>query len=309
MRRARLPARARSRARARTVGESWPLTAFTSMFMHGGWVAPARQHALPLDLRQQRRGRARARCASSLFYVAGGLAATALQTVRHARDTRPGADATIPNVGASGAISAVLGAYLVLLPARASSPSSSSAIFFVLREIPAVLFLLGLWFVFQLARGGAAIAHPEQGGGVAFFAHVGGFLFGALLVKLVAADASAPARLVSTPDEPASRITSAPRSTCSRPSSPPRSRTSRSSSRTRTPTTPTCSASSRGSRSRSAERRLRPAPRPDRDLPPAARGGVPRPGRARDEIRITVLHELAHYFGIDEDRIAELGYE
>ena len=90
------------------------------------------------------------------------------------------ADAMIPNVGASGAISAVLGAYLLLLP-RAKV---LTVIFFILREVPAILFL-GIWFGFQLLDGSASIAHPEQGGGVAFFAHIGGFLFGFLTVKLV----------------------------------------------------------------------------------------------------------------------------
>ena len=56
-------------------------------------------------------------------------------------------------------------------------------IVFVLREIPAAFFLL-FWFGFQLLDGGASIAHPEEGGGVAFFAHIGGFVFGALTVKL-----------------------------------------------------------------------------------------------------------------------------
>jgi hypothetical protein len=78
-------------------------------------------------------------------------------------------------------VSAVLGAYLVLLP-RAGV---LTLIFFVLREIPAIFFL-GFWFVFQLYSGGVALEHPQEGGGVAFFAHVGGFVFGAALVKLVA---------------------------------------------------------------------------------------------------------------------------
>ena len=90
------------------------------------------------------------------------------------------ADAAIPNLGASGAISAVLGAYLVLLP-RAKV---LTLIIFVLREVPAVLFL-GIWFGFQLLDGSTAIAHPEAGGGVAFFAHIGGFLFGFLTVRFV----------------------------------------------------------------------------------------------------------------------------
>ena len=78
----------------------------------------------------------------------------------------------------------MLGAYFVLLP----NARVLTAIFFILiffQELPAVLFL-GLWFVFQLWQGGFAIVQPEAGGGVAFFAHIGGFLFGVLTVRLVA---------------------------------------------------------------------------------------------------------------------------
>jgi rhomboid family protein len=161
----------------RTIGEGWALTAFTSMFLHGGWV-----HLLGNMLFlwifgnnvEDALGRAR----FLAFYILGGLAAAAAQTfvtLSYASE----ADAAIPNVGASGAISAVLGAYLVLLP-RAKV---LTVIVFVLREIPAALFLL-VWFGFQLLDGSAAVAHPEQGGGVAFFAHVGGFVFGAATVKL-----------------------------------------------------------------------------------------------------------------------------
>jgi membrane associated rhomboid family serine protease len=85
----------------------------------------------------------------------------------------------IPNLGASGAISAVLGAYLLLLP----TASVLTIVFYFFVEVPAVLFL-GFWILFQLWQGGYAIVHPEAGGGVAFFAHVGGFAFGALTVHL-----------------------------------------------------------------------------------------------------------------------------
>ena len=113
------------------------------------------------------------------FYIVGGLAATATQsfvTLMYASDF----EATIPNIGASGAVSAVLGGYLVLLP-RAKV---LTVIFFILREVPAVLFL-GIWFAFQLLEGSSSIAHPEAGGGVAFFAHIGGFVFGMVTVKLL----------------------------------------------------------------------------------------------------------------------------
>jgi membrane associated rhomboid family serine protease len=113
-----------------------------------------------------------------VFYFLGGFAATATQTfvtLMFASDL----DATIPNLGASGAVSAVLGGYIVLLPhARVLT-----VIFFILREVPAVLFL-GIWFGFQLLEGSSSLAHPEVGGGVAFFAHIGGFVFGMATVKL-----------------------------------------------------------------------------------------------------------------------------
>jgi membrane associated rhomboid family serine protease len=162
------------------VGEDWPLTALTSMFMHGGW-----EHLLGNMLFlwifgnnvEDSLGHVR----FLVFYLVGGFAATALQTVVTLSTATP-AEAAIPNVGASGAVSAVLGAYLVLLP---TAGVLTLIFFFILREVPAILFL-GLWFLFQLYSGGSQLQHPQQGGGVAFFAHVGGFVFGAALVKLVA---------------------------------------------------------------------------------------------------------------------------
>jgi hypothetical protein len=161
-----------------TVGQDWPLTALTSMFMHGSW-AHLLGNMLFLWIFGNNVEDALGKVRYLLFYLVGGLAATATQTfvtLAYASD----ADAAIPNLGASGAVSAVLGAYLVLLP-RAMV---LTVIFFVLREVPAVLFL-GVWFLFQLVDGGASIAHPEAGGGVAFFAHIGGFVFGFAVVKLV----------------------------------------------------------------------------------------------------------------------------
>ncbi|HUH15970.1 MAG TPA: rhomboid family intramembrane serine protease [Gaiellaceae bacterium] len=161
-----------------TVGQDWPLTALTSMFMHGSW-AHLLGNMLFLWIFGNNVEDALGRLRYLLFYLAGGFAATALQTFV-TLGWGSGQDATIPNVGASGAVSAVLGAYLLLLP-RAKV---LTVIFFVLREVPAVLFL-GLWFLFQLLEGSASLQRPQEGGGVAFFAHIGGFVFGFLLVKLV----------------------------------------------------------------------------------------------------------------------------
>ena len=160
-----------------TVGEDWPLTAFTSMFMHGSW-AHLLGNILFLWIFGNNVEDALGKLRFLAFYLLGGLAATAVQTFVTLQYASP-AEGAIPNVGASGAISAVLGGYLVLLPhARVLT-----IIFFILREIPAMFFLL-VWFGFQLLDGSTSLAHPEQGGGVAFFAHIGGFVFGALTVKL-----------------------------------------------------------------------------------------------------------------------------
>jgi membrane associated rhomboid family serine protease len=161
-----------------TVGEGWLLTVFTSMFLHGGWMHLL-GNMLFLWIFGNNVEDALGHVRFLLFYVAGGLVATAVQafvTLGYASEL----EGTIPNVGASGAISAVLGGYLVLLPrARVLT-----LIVVFLREIPAAFFLL-FWFGFQLLDGSASIAHPEEGGGVAFFAHIGGFVFGAVTVKLL----------------------------------------------------------------------------------------------------------------------------
>ena len=157
---------------------SWIESAFTSMFMHAGW-----EHILGNMLFLWIFGNnvedALGRVRFLLWYLAAGLAATAVQTlvtVGYAND----AGASVPNVGASGAIAGVLGAYFVLLPGA----RVLTWVLLFLIEIPAFWFL-GLWFLYQLYFSNFALAQPERGGGVAFFAHIGGFLFGALTVKLV----------------------------------------------------------------------------------------------------------------------------
>jgi membrane associated rhomboid family serine protease len=160
----------------------WYENAFTSMFMHGGW-----EHIifnmLFLWIFGNNVEDALGKVRFFIWYVAGGLAATALQTWVTLQFSSV-QDASIPNIGASGAIAAVLGAYLVLLP-RASVLSVIFIGLIFLREIPAIWFL-GFWFVFQLWQGGWSVLHPEAGGGVAFFAHIGGFVFGLATVLLVA---------------------------------------------------------------------------------------------------------------------------
>jgi len=162
----------------RQIGEDWPVTIFTSMFMHGSWA-----HLLGNMLFlwifgnnvEDTLGRAR----FVLFYVLGGLAATATQTFVTIQ-YGSAQDAAIPNVGASGAIAAVLGAYILLHPGG-TVLTWIAPIFFI--PIPAFLYL-GFWFLFQLVQGGFSFTHPEAGGGVAYFAHIGGFVFGFLAVKV-----------------------------------------------------------------------------------------------------------------------------
>jgi membrane associated rhomboid family serine protease len=166
------------------VGEDWPLTSVTSMFMHGD-ILHLLGNMLFLWIFGNNVEDALGRVRYLVFYLLAGFAATALQTfVTLSFGT--GADALIPNLGASGAVSGVLGAYLLLLP-RASVVTLIFLVYiFFLREIPAWIFL-GVWILFQAWQGGAAVLHPSSGGGVAFFAHIGGFAFGFLTVRLFAA--------------------------------------------------------------------------------------------------------------------------
>jgi membrane associated rhomboid family serine protease len=162
----------------RTVGEDWPVTAITSMFMHGSW-----DHLLGNMLFlwifgnniEDTVGRFR----FLGFYLLAGLAATALQTFV-TLEYATNAEAQIPNLGASGAISGLLGAYILLYPGGKVLTLILPIFFF---ELPAFLYL-GIWFLFQLWDGGLSLVHPQAGGGVAYFAHIGGFVFGLLAIKL-----------------------------------------------------------------------------------------------------------------------------
>ncbi len=144
-------------------------TLFTAMFLHGSW-GHLLGNMLYLwifgDNVEDRLGRAR----FVVFYFVTGLAASLAQVA-----IEPGG--TIPNVGASGAIAGVMGGYLVMFP-RARVVALVG--YFVTR-VPAVLVLV-LWFVFQLFGGVGSLGMHTQGGGVAFFAHIGGFVAGLMLV-------------------------------------------------------------------------------------------------------------------------------
>jgi len=160
----------------------WYEGTFSAMFLHGSWIHIA-GNMLFLWIFGNNVEDAMGKVRFFLWYIAAGVAAIAVQTFVTLQFASA-ADASIPNVGASGAIAGVLGAYLILLP-QAKVLTAFFVILIFFREVPAVVFL-GIWFLFQLWDGGWAILHPQEGGGVAFFAHVGGFVFGALTVYLVA---------------------------------------------------------------------------------------------------------------------------
>lgn len=164
-------------------GEPWPVTALTAMFLHGDWLHLL-GNMLFLWIFGNNVEDAMGRVRFLLFYVLAGLAATALQTWVTLTLGSPG-EAEIPMVGASGAIAGVLGAYFLLFPlARVVV-----LLFLPLPvpvEVPALAFL-GFWFLFQLWQGGFSLVAPDSVGGIAFFAHVGGFVFGLLLGRRLAA--------------------------------------------------------------------------------------------------------------------------
>ncbi len=154
------------------------LTLFTSMFMHGGLLHLG-GNMLFLWIFGNNVEDSMGRVKFLLFYLLGGLAATALQVA-------VGPDSQIPNVGASGAIAGVLGGYLILFPRARVITVIFIVFFFTIVELPALIFLV-IWFAQQALFGYLGLINPgESGGGVAYFAHIGGFVFGLLAIKLFA---------------------------------------------------------------------------------------------------------------------------
>jgi len=159
--------------------EPWEVSWFTSMFMHGSW-----DHILGNMLFLAIFGKnvedAFGRLRYVAFYMAGGFVANAAQTAVTLL-AGSAASARIPSLGASGAIAAVLGAYFVLYP---HSRVLTLVLIFPVK-IPAWVFL-GLWFLYQLIEANYGLTSASaNGGGVAFFAHVGGFLFGVIVAWAV----------------------------------------------------------------------------------------------------------------------------
>ncbi len=163
------------------VGADWPLTAITSMFMHGG-IVHLGGNMLFLWIFGNNVEDAMGPVRFLAFYLLGGLAATALQTTI-TLETASETAAQIPNLGASGAVSAVLGAYFVLLPNARVLTLFFFVIIFFLQELPAWIFL-AVYFVLQAWEAGFQLQHPPEGGGTAVFAHIGGIAFGVLAVRV-----------------------------------------------------------------------------------------------------------------------------
>ncbi len=168
------------------LGSPAALAGIASLFIHAGWL-----HILGNMLYlwifgnniEDRLGR----LPYLLFYVTGGLVAAVTQA-----SIDP--TSSVPLVGASGAIAAVLGAYLVLYPGARVLSLVFLGIFYQLAEIPA-LVVLGFWFVLQLVDASAALGQLQSGvGGIAFFAHIGGFVLG-MAVGIAARLAGPPRRL------------------------------------------------------------------------------------------------------------------
>lgn len=147
------------------------VTIFTSMFMHGGWM-----HLLGNmlylwifgDNVEDRMGHAK----FLLFYLLCGIAATVAQVAFSS-------NSTIPNLGASGAIAGVLGAYLVMFPKGQVRVLMGRGVV----NMPAVI-VLGMWVLLQFVNGVGSIANTAETGGVAYMAHIGGFVAGLALAKI-----------------------------------------------------------------------------------------------------------------------------
>jgi len=159
-----------------TFGDAF-LPLFSSMFLHGGWL-----HLIGNmwflwifgDNIEDRLGHLR----YLLFYLVCGLGAGVAHTLFNL-------NSTVPTIGASGAVAGVLGGYLLLFP-HARILTLIPVFVLSMTELPAYIVLL-LWFVIQLFSGTASLgARDASAGGVAWWAHIGGFLLGLALVKLFA---------------------------------------------------------------------------------------------------------------------------
>ncbi len=170
-------------------------TIFISMFLHGGFLHIA-GNMLYLwifgDNIEDRLGHGK----YLFFYLICGFGATLSQAFFNA-------SSQVPTIGASGAIAGVLGAYLVLFPTARVRTLIPIFVILIIRDIPAV-FILGFWFVLQLISGVGSLGVPNSSdlGGVAFFAHIGGFVLGMILIVLMGGTGRQPPKQVQSYDWP-----------------------------------------------------------------------------------------------------------
>ena len=171
---------------ATTEGKSGPypgqvntwLSAFTAMFLHANILHIAGNMVF-LAIFGPNVEEAMGRARYVIFYLLGGLVALAAQVA-------VGPNSMGPTLGASGAIAAVLGGYILLYPRARVLTFVFIIFFFTVIELPA-LVILGIWFAEQALFGAANLTTPTgSGGGVAYFAHIGGFVFGLLAIRLLA---------------------------------------------------------------------------------------------------------------------------
>jgi membrane associated rhomboid family serine protease len=170
----------REYAAARDLPPTIPLpfwsTLFTSMFLHGGWMHLA-GNMLYLWIFGDNLEKVMGAVRFAIFYFACGVAASLAHIAF-------GAGSNIPAVGASGAISGVLGGYLLLFPRNRVRVLTRGGI----TSVPAIV-VLGFWIFIQLINGIGSMATTSESGGVAYMAHIGGFIAGLVLVKVMTAGA------------------------------------------------------------------------------------------------------------------------
>jgi membrane associated rhomboid family serine protease len=168
---------------ARLLGGGFPhagelLTPVTAMFLHGGWFHML-GNMLYLYIFGDNVEDTLGHGGFLAFYLACGVASFAAQVLFHPASA-------VPNLGASGAIAGVLGAYFVRFPRARVVTLLPLFVVFTLVEVPAVVFL-GLWFLFQFLSGAASLGRASAtSGGVAWWAHIGGFVAGAIIMTGIA---------------------------------------------------------------------------------------------------------------------------
>src|SRR5437879_9603655 len=156
-------------------GQHW-VTILTAMFMHGGWMHIIGNMvflwAFGAEI-EEAMGPVR----YVAFYLLGGVVAFLAQVAAMS-------SSTVPNLGASGAIAAVMGAFLITYPRDRIRTLLLLGWFVTVTVIPAAV-LIGIWFLIQLFSQAGSVVEAQSGGGVAYMAHVGGFVFGAITARFL----------------------------------------------------------------------------------------------------------------------------